>query len=181
MQDYYPVLSLISGFAIIVAALVSVGARQFVSLKVGGLEIDLDRTFEATQDLEKDSRLNEARELLGRQESSAKWNRRANGSLTFGQYILGGVLATSFVQVSLSAQGVSLLGVLVLISSLVHQTYRPDLQARRSRRLAPCTVRLVGSQPMRGERSTHPRASGPPPDAVARRPDRRSSYEPRIE
>lgn len=94
-----------------------------------GVEI----TFEATEDPENDSRLPQIRDALMWQESIAKWNGRASGSLVFGQYIIGGVLASSFVQESLTAQIVGLLGVLVLMSSLVHQRYRPDLQASDAR------------------------------------------------
>jgi hypothetical protein len=91
------------------------------------------RTVDASQitsDIEVDSRLTEARRMLKRQRSTASWNRSANSLLTFGQYIVGGVLATSFVQDSLDSRIVGLLGVLVLASSLVHQYYRPDLVAR---------------------------------------------------
>lgn len=120
----------IAAIAAILGVLVSLIAKRLFSLKVGSLEIAFDRDFKPTANLEKDSRLAEARELLRKQESSSTWHSRANGSLTFGQYVVGGVLATSFVQQTLSNQIIGLLGVLVLISSLIYQTYRPDLQSR---------------------------------------------------
>lgn len=79
---------------------------------------------------EKDSRLLEAKAELSRQESTSKWQGFATTSLTFSQYIVGGVLTTSFIQDTLSSQVVGLLGLLVLISSLIHQHFRPDLKAR---------------------------------------------------
>jgi len=142
-MDWQLVGALIAAIAAIVGAIVAWLAKRLFSVKVGGLEISLDRDFKPTANLEKDSRLIEARELLQRQESSAKWNNRAAGSLVFGQYVVGGVLATSFVQQSLSTQAVGLLGVLVLISSLIHQTYRPDIQTRGARERAMRLRRLI--------------------------------------
>lgn len=142
-MDVQVVGALIGAIAAIVAAIVSVLAKRLFSAKVGALEVSFDRDFKPTANLEKDSRLIEARELLQKQESSAKWNNRAAGSLVFGQYIVGGVLATSFVQQSLSTQAVGLLGVLVLISSLIHQTYRPDIQTRGARERAMLLRRLI--------------------------------------
>lgn len=132
-MDVQIVGALISGLAAIIGIIVSVISKRLFAVKVGGLEIAIERDYKPTANFEKDSRLNEARELLQRQESSAKWNSRAASSLVFGQYVVGGVLATSFVQQTMSTQVVGLLGVLVLISSLIHQTYRPDIQARGAR------------------------------------------------
>jgi hypothetical protein len=79
---------------------------------------------------QKDSRLLDAKAELNRQESTTKWQGFAATSLTFSQYIVGGVLTTSFIQDTLSSQVVGLLGLLVLISSLIHQHFRPDLKSR---------------------------------------------------
>ena len=84
--------------------------------------------------LEDMTRIDEIREALQRNESVARWAGRSNGSLIFGQVVIGGVLATSFVQSQLSQSIVSLLGVLVLVSSLIHQQFRPDLKNRGARR-----------------------------------------------
>jgi hypothetical protein len=77
-------------------------------------------------------RLSDARVALERQSTVAKINRWTSGTLTFGQYVIGGVLASSFVQQSLSREIVGTLGVLVLVSSLVYQHFRPDIQLRGS-------------------------------------------------
>ena len=133
----------IAVIAAILGVLVSFVAKRLYSVKVGGIEVSFDRDFKPTANLEKDSRLIEARELLRKQEACSTWNARANGSLTFGQYVVGGVLATSFVQETLSNQTIGLLGVLVLISSLIHQTYRPDLQSRGARERVTRLRRLI--------------------------------------
>ncbi|MEN3370707.1 MAG: hypothetical protein V7609_2850 [Verrucomicrobiota bacterium] len=57
-------------------------------------------------------------------------------SLTFSQYVIGGVLASSFVQTQLSKEVVGFLGVLVLVSSLIHHRYRPDIKHRNGKQRA---------------------------------------------
>ena len=84
--------------------------------------------------LEDMTRIDEIRDALQRNESVARWAGRSNGLLIFGQVVIGGVLATSFVQLQLDPSIVSLLGVLVLVSSLIHQQFRPDLKNRGARR-----------------------------------------------
>ena len=121
--------SLIAAVASGVGALIAAQAKRLLAYHPGEIQI----AFEATANPVTDSRLPEVRNALSRQESIAKWNGRANTSLTFGQYVVGGVLASSFVQESLTPQVVGFLGVLVLVSSLVHQRYRPDLQASGAR------------------------------------------------
>jgi hypothetical protein len=78
-------------------------------------------------------RLDEAKYALQRQESIARRNQWASSLLVFGQYIIGGALASSFIQDSLSKPIVGTLGVLVLLSSLILQRYRPDLKVRGAR------------------------------------------------
>jgi len=77
-----------------------------------------------------DSRLTEAKELLRQQEIKSKLNKGASNFLSFSQYVIGGILASSFIQQSLSKEIVGIFGVLVLFSSLVNQKYRPDVQYR---------------------------------------------------
>jgi hypothetical protein len=84
--------------------------------------------------LEDQVRIDEIRAALKINEAGARWAGRANGLLVFGQIVIGGVLATSFVQDQLGKSTVGLLGVLVLVSSLVHQQFRPDLKHRGSHR-----------------------------------------------
>ncbi|MFA0570324.1 MULTISPECIES: hypothetical protein [Vibrio] len=80
--------------------------------------------------LENDVRLDIVRRELSRQKSLAKWQGLSATLLTISQYVVGGVLTTSFIQDMLSSQVVGFLGLLVLISSLIHQHFRPDLKAR---------------------------------------------------
>ncbi|WP_157372685.1 hypothetical protein [Photobacterium marinum] len=80
--------------------------------------------------IERDCRLFEVQAELRRQKVISKWQGVAATSLTFSQYIVGGVLTTSFIQDNLSSQVVGLLGLLVLVSSLIHQQFRPDLKSR---------------------------------------------------
>jgi hypothetical protein len=91
---------------------------------------------ELEPDWEIDTRLSEARSALRRQETSLAWNRRTMNSLTFSQYVIGGVLASSFVQAQLAKETVGFLGVLVLVSSLIHQRYRPDIKHRNGKQRA---------------------------------------------
>lgn len=86
--------------------------------------------------LERDMRLDDIVEAKERQDFIARWSRRVNWFLTFSQFIVGGVLASSFVQKQLDADAVGSLGLLVLISTLMFRHYRPDLVYRGARRRA---------------------------------------------
>lgn len=90
------------------------------------------RTANASQDpLEAAvERVRDAAAALSRQKTIARANRWMSGFLVVGQYIVGGLLASSFVQQSLSKETVGGLGVLVLLSSLIYQHFRPDIQLR---------------------------------------------------
>jgi ParB-like chromosome segregation protein Spo0J len=131
-MDATVIAALISALAGLVAAVASALTSR--------LQLDRKRSNAVDDgeapDPERDVRLNEAREVLQCQETIARWYCRAAASLTFSQYIVGGILATSFVQESLSKEIVGFLGVLVLGSSLVHHRYRPDIQSREARQRA---------------------------------------------
>jgi len=75
-------------------------------------------------------RFHDVQTALLRQQSLARANRWMSGLLTVGQYIIGGLLASSFVQQSLSRELVGGMGLLVLLSSLIYQHFRPDIQLR---------------------------------------------------
>ena len=80
--------------------------------------------------------LHEARTIRAKKRTSATaftWSARF---LTFGQYIIGGVLASSFVQQKTSPQVIGVFGVLVLLASLITQHYHPELSAQTSSREA---------------------------------------------
>jgi len=76
------------------------------------------------------NRLEEVQQEYSRQRASVKTYKWMNGFLTIGQYIIGGLLASSFIQQSLSPHMVGFLGLLVLLSSLIYQHFRPDLKLR---------------------------------------------------
>jgi len=117
-------------------------SRKFDSLSVEFANEKLeDREREI--DFESDTRLNEARYALKRQELSASLNKWSSNSLVFGQYVVGGVLASSFIQSALSKEMVGLLGVLVLVSSLIHQKFRPDVQYRNAKERASLLRNLI--------------------------------------
>jgi hypothetical protein len=88
-------------------------------------------------------RLNEVTLAVRAQEGTAKAARISNILLTVGQYVIGGVLASSFVQESLSPKWVGLLGVLVLIASLVKQQFHPELNAEDARKKASQLKALI--------------------------------------
>jgi hypothetical protein len=75
-------------------------------------------------------RMEEARTLLARKEGSAKASLWSARCLTFGQYVIGGVLASSFVQQKTSPQIIGVLGILVLLASLITQHYHPEVAAK---------------------------------------------------
>ncbi len=77
-------------------------------------------------------RLRDARQARQKQQSLARWSRWSANSLTFGQYVIGGVMATSFVQKSLSPEIVGVFGVLVVAASLLKQHYHPDINAQNA-------------------------------------------------
>lgn len=93
----------------------------------------IERTGEGPEEKLIRQRLAEAQLAVKAQDAKAARNRIASTLLTFGQTVIGGVLATSFVQESLSRAMVGTLGVLVLLSSLIHQRYRPDLKTDDAR------------------------------------------------
>lgn len=62
-------------------------------------------------------RLRDARAALDRQKTIARTNKRMSIFLITGQYIVGGLLASSFIQQSLAKETVGALGVVVLLSS----------------------------------------------------------------
>lgn len=74
-------------------------------------------------------RIAEAASTRNEQLRSAKWFNVAANGLIWTNFILGGVLASSFVQASVSPRWAGGLGVLVLIASLVQQKYHPDIDA----------------------------------------------------
>jgi len=81
-------------------------------------------------------RLLEAHQVLRRQESLAKAHRFGGGLLTFGQFVVGGLLASSFMQQEIAKQMIGILGLLVLASSIIRQHYQPEIAAVAARERA---------------------------------------------
>jgi hypothetical protein len=75
-------------------------------------------------------RLQEVEAELSRQNLVSQSARLTTWGLTLGQYIIGGLLASSFLQEQLPHQFAGFLGVLVLLSTLIYQNFRPDKQMR---------------------------------------------------
>lgn len=75
-------------------------------------------------------RLQEVELELSRQNFISRTARLTTWGLTLGQYIIGGLLASSFLQEQLPHQFAGFLGVLVLLSTLIYQNFRPDKQMR---------------------------------------------------
>jgi hypothetical protein len=131
-MDATVIAALISALAALVAAIMS---KLTSRLRLKHLVV-IATEDKSAPDQEDDIRLDEARASLYRQESIAKWSCRAAASLIFSQYVVGGILASSFVQDSLSNEITGFLGILVLASSLVHHHYRPDIYSREARQRA---------------------------------------------
>jgi hypothetical protein len=74
-------------------------------------------------------RIDEAKEGLNGQKSVAWWSSLASVLLTVGQYIVGGLLASSFVQSSLTPRLVGVLGLIVLFASICKQHFHPEVNA----------------------------------------------------
>jgi hypothetical protein len=81
-------------------------------------------------------RLAEAKEVLRQQYTLARAHRIGGGSLTFGQFIVGGLLASSFVQDHTTKTLIGLLGLLVLASSIIRQHYKPESSSVAARERA---------------------------------------------
>ena len=124
------IAALVSALGAILAAIMAALSKKLWTFRIRKVSL---LEAERPSDPEEECRLTEARRFLERQDSIAAWNKRANASLTFSQYIVGGVLATSFMQNVLSKELVGFLGVIVLVSKLIHQHYRPDVSFQSAR------------------------------------------------
>jgi hypothetical protein len=78
------------------------------------------------------TRLQEARSERLSQLSIRKWSSVSSHFLTISQYVIGGALASSFVQETLSPKWVGGLGVLVLVASLFKQQFHPEINSERA-------------------------------------------------
>lgn len=78
-------------------------------------------------------RMFEVEQAIEHYTSEASVNRWSNNLLVGGQYVVGGLLASSFIQQSLPPQLVGVMGLVVLGATIVHQRYRPDVKYRITR------------------------------------------------
>jgi hypothetical protein len=88
-------------------------------------------------------RLAEAQAFRDGQRKRARSSALASNLLSVAQYVIGGVLASSFVQESLTPKWVGALGVLVLIASLFRQQFHPELDAEVSRKKVGAITGLI--------------------------------------
>jgi len=79
------------------------------------------------------------------QDKKARISSWSSNLLTVAQYVIGGVLASSFVQESLTPKWVGALGVLVLVASLFKQQFHPEIDAEQARKKSAQAVALVRS------------------------------------
>ncbi|NBV21939.1 MAG: hypothetical protein EBS05_08470 [Proteobacteria bacterium] len=82
---------------------------------------------QAKRDLKSETRLSEIESLLSEEETRKSLYRYAAAFLIFAQFVVGGLLASSFIAKNLNETIVGILGLVVLASSLVSQHFRPDL------------------------------------------------------
>lgn len=90
-------------------------------------------------------RLAEAQVSRDTQTRRARISAWASNLLSIAQYVIGGVLASSFIQESLTPKWVGGLGVLVLIASLLRQQFHPELDAATARKTVAQITGLIRS------------------------------------
>lgn len=90
-------------------------------------------------DFEDITRLDDLRIAQIRYQRLARRSALTFNFLIAGQFIVGALLASSFVQATLTPKYTGVLGVLVLLSSAVQQRFRPDVLAAQAKsRLIKC-------------------------------------------
>jgi len=111
--------------AVLSATLSAYAKRQGQHFRTANSQSD-ERDFRA------DVRLCETESLLSDEETRSKLYRYSSVSLIFSQFVVGGILATSFVSKHLGDEAIGALGLIVLGSSLINQHFRPDLLHKAS-------------------------------------------------
>lgn len=90
-----------------------------------------------------DVRLEEARAMRDEEQVRARRSGLADVLLTTGDYVVGGVLATSFAQHELPSFLVGGLGLVVLVSSMAQQRFHPEIEKIKAVRKAARLRKLV--------------------------------------
>jgi hypothetical protein len=98
---------------------------------------------EAETKPEDEVRLPDVKAAWRRQRSKARWSGWANMLLTVSQVVVGGALATTFTQQSITPGLAGFIGLLVLVSSLLRQILRLDQRETLARRRAAKLYALV--------------------------------------
>jgi len=122
-----PLVSVVAIAASVVGSLIAARLSKTERVSPPSLE---------TKDIRELVRIAEIASALQRQERIATWSGRADVLLVFGQVVIGGLLASTFLQDELSKSVIGLLGVLVLVASLVHKQFRPDVNYAAARQRA---------------------------------------------
>jgi hypothetical protein len=133
ITDLVPLSTVVAAVSALFAAALSTVAKSRVKL------VSSTNDKERVRDHHAEVRLREVRALLTQEAEKKFMFRIASASLVFGQFIVGGVLTSSFVTKSLNEVIIGILGLIVLGSSLISQHFRPDslhkVAAEKSRRL----------------------------------------------
>lgn len=117
---------------------------EFIRATVGRTKPSLQlQEGESTPDLVKSARLDDLINIQKRFKSSARISGFSYNSLIFGQYIIGALLASSFIQQTFSPNLIGVLGVLVLLSSAIQQRFRPDVIAAHAKMQTVKANRLI--------------------------------------
>lgn len=109
----------------IAQAIVKLGQRTIVG-------IPENEPSSPTVSLHLSTRLEEVKRVYRREKRNEGLSNFANGLLVLGQYVVGAVLATTFIRENLDALITGLLGLSVVITTTLHQKFRPDLSAKIS-------------------------------------------------
>ena len=137
------ILTLIAGTSSVLGGALAEAASSISRKRAGKVDGVAKALEEKTADIESPSivarrhvktRIKEAIDYRADQLRAAKWSNGSSNLLIIGQYIIGGVLASSFIQEWLTPKWVGALGVVVLIASLFRQQYLPELKVEPSKR-----------------------------------------------
>ncbi|MBC7879301.1 MAG: hypothetical protein H7Y59_19195 [Anaerolineales bacterium] len=74
------------------------------------------------------NRMIEAKAILQKLKKQAQTSKNLNSYLIIAQFVVGTTLASSFIQQSLPSFVIGILGVVVLVSTVFRQQFRPDVQ-----------------------------------------------------
>lgn len=153
----YSILMLFTVMPVVIAFLLLVLQQIFYGSRARGRKANLDN-LEAllsgdeevdigSIDLDALSRLDDLKDLQTRYQRQVSRNSSAFNLLIFSQYVVGAVLATSLLSGNEWAKAKELLGLVVLISTAIHQRFRPDLLATQAKsRLSRCKKLILATE-----------------------------------